>query len=340
MKKQFPDRIEIFLALAIRRIERSNFKPELFNIESAPVLADESTEPPIIELPDQMPALFNYLNEAEKEKLVRLWRDYQSKTETEKIEWRARVFKKIGTDEQFIDEQIHKSHIVAALEKEPAGIQRIVRRLLAPDFDASAIESNAATKNGKNPLSKNTLSLERTVRRRFAGQFVALRDLKKITAFDRLSGAQMARLIRLNGIREVATACVRIEAVEAVAAFLRIFSAEDAQAVAAQLNALPTLDEARLSFAETIVQATLEDEPQPSAMLDWLGIRLLATFLCDADESRVRCAKQKLPLELAPRLTEIINEQRRETDAYLRKQIADEIERLAETLVRPKNAKT
>ncbi len=322
MKINFPDRLEIFLALALNRRARENSINE-----DAPTLSE------------QMPALFEYLSAAETEKLERIWRDYQNKTAPEKSVWRGRVIALIGADEFFIDEQVHQSHISEALKKEIPSVRRIVRRLLPPDFPFDPNSAHDDSQTFDAPFEKSRLPLEKTVRRAFAKHFVALRDLKKITAFDRLSGAQTARLIRLNGIREVATACVRIEAVEAVAAFLRIFSAEDAQAIAAQLNALPNLPEERLMFAEQIVQATLESEPQPSAMLDLLGIQLLGVVLYGADDWQIRYAKQKLPLEIAPKLAEIIDERRIETNANLREQISTEIERLAQTLLRAKSRK-
>lgn len=361
MKNQSPDRLEIFLALALDRAAKRKKTIEnsaAFSTSAADdfMLAANSentvAEPLVENTAADFPALAAYLSAPETERFRLVLADYQSKTDAEQADWHKRIREKIGTDEQLIDEPVHRSHINEALTREIPAVQRIVAKFLPPSYKKSAdTYTNKKKKGGGSgdlaqnfkdgdaPLKKSADALEKIVRRTFAGQFVSLRDLQKPTAFDRLNGAQLARLIRLNGIREVAAACVRIEAVESVAAFLRIFSAEDAQAVATQLNNLAKISEARLTFAEQLVQTTLETESQPSAMLDLLGIRLIGIALCRDAPERVRYTNQKLPLEIAPKLPEIIAEQCRETPEDLQRQISAEIERLAETLLRARSDK-
>lgn len=325
MTNQPPNRLEIFLALALERGAPRNFPVNDF----LPSLDDENetaNEGVSDDLPDEkLSPLYEYLPPAETEKLQSILAEYQNKTATEKADWRAWVRGGIGIDESLIDETIHPSHVFEALQKESPAVQKIIAASLPENYKNQPEES----------FEKTGAPLEKTVRRAFAEQFVALRDLREPTAFDRLDGAQLARLIRLAGIREVALACVRIEAVESVAAFLRRFSAEDARAAAAQINNLRGAPEARLDFAENLVQTFIEIEPQPSAMLDLLGIRLIGITLGDGgDAVRVRYTNQKLPLEAAAHLSEIIDEQRRRTPADLQRQIRAEIEQLAETIVR------
>ncbi|MGI8786284.1 MAG: hypothetical protein ACR2HG_00800 [Pyrinomonadaceae bacterium] len=309
MKNESPKKTEIFLLLALRRAAQ---------LHSA---ADDSTENLFAALAEQMSA-------PEAKKFERLRRDYQNKSEPEKRKWRGQTENYIGSETTFVDENIHRSHIESAMRKEIPAIRQIVLNALPTAQRSHHKNNDDETKNEQTPPAS---PLEKIVCRAFAKQFVALRDLRAASAFDYLSGAQLARLIRLAGIREVALACMRITAVESVAAFLRRFSAEDARAIAAQLSGLPQAGSERLSFAENLVQAAMEIESKPSAMLDLLGIRLIGILLCGGAEQRIRYAAQKLPLEVAPKLGAIIETQCRQTPAELQREISAEIERLAET---------
>lgn len=320
MIKQSSDRLEIFLALALRREEAESFLPMAdFESESLDKSALDNS------LAEDFSALFEYLTEPEARKFRVIAAGYQNKTEPEKTIWRERVLRKIGTDEQLVDETVHSSHVSDALQKESRAVQKIIRERVFIGEEWNP--------NSEKQFEKSS-PLEKTVRRAFAKQFVSVRDLPKPTAFDYLSGSELARLIRSAGIREVALACVRIEAVESVAAFLRRFPAEDARAIASQLNNLRGVSESRMAFAEHLVQTAIEIEPHPSAMLDWLGIWLTGVLLCGSSESRVRYTNQKLPLEVSAKLPEIIDEQCRNTPKDLQKKIEVEIERLAETIAR------
>ncbi len=311
MTNQTPDKLEIFLALAHRlaaaRTSAAKNRPEMTAETEKASNADDTSA---TSSGDFFSAINEQLTEAEAAAFERLESNYQAKTDAEKAEWRELLLRKIGTDEQLIDGTVHPSRVADALGRENAAVRKIVGKKYGDALSP----------------------LEKTVRRAFAGQFVALRDLTKPTAFDYLGGGELARLIRLAGIREVALACVRIEAVEAVAAFLRTFPAEDARAVAAQLNGLRNSSETRLDFAENLVQTALEIEPQPAAMLDSLGIRLLGIALCGSAAARIRYINQKMPLEAAGKLPELIGEECRRTPDDWQRKINIEIERLAATL--------
>ena len=335
------------MALALNRGTKQSFTAENF-MPSVELEDDSIGESDSDNLEDEtFSPLFEYLTESEAEALRRISADYKNKTEAEKTVWRKQILDKIGTDEQLIDKEVHSSHIHDALQKEIPAIQKIISKSLPPSYkspvdtftgerkkisDSPELKTTQDLQEAEKALKKLTFSLEKTIRRTFAKQFVALRNLPKPTAFDRLSGTQLARLIRLSGIREVALACVRIEAVEAVAAFLRRFPAEDARAIATQINNLRKTPESRLAFAEHLVQTTIEIESEPSAMLDLLGIWLVGIFLCDSTETRVRYTNQKLPLEIVTKLPEIIDRQYQNTPEDMQKKISSEIEHLAETI--------
>ena len=316
MPEARPSKTKIFLLLALEQKARRN-----------PVLPEKENSEDEVNAPDEsfsdadFPAFFEQFGADEAAQFRQLLSDFQNKTETERADWSARLKASIGRDEPFLDENIHHSHIENALLTETPAIRKII---------SDAVNDGAA-KNVSPPNGKRFL-LEKQVRRVFASKFVSLNEIENATAFDRLSGSQLARLVRLAGVREVSTACLRIEAVEAVAAFIRNFPAEDARMIAAHLASVPEISEDRIAFAEKLVHAAFEIEPNPSAMLDWLGVRLTGILLCRNDDRRVRYTQQKLPHEFSSRLPIIIDENCRRTPPAMQREIAAEIERLAVTV--------
>jgi hypothetical protein len=315
LNNDHPQKSEIFLMLALKQSARQNS-----NTKTAPTLDEidvtgEANETNANLNEKDFPALFEQLSKTEAANLRRVLTNYQNKDEAEKADWLKNIESKIGSDVEFIDETVHRSHIENALRKEIPAIRKIV---------SDAILNNSGAQN------KNVL--ERKVCKAFARQFVSIRQVEKPTAFDHLSGSQLARLVRRAGVREVSIACLRIEAVEAVAAFIRNFPAEDARMIAAYLGNVPETDETRIQFAENLVHTAFELEPNPSAMLDWLGIWLVGVSLCQSSHARIDYTKQKLPLEFVPKLLHMIEENCRRTDFEMQREISGEIEQLAETI--------
>jgi len=311
LKTKLPQKTEIFFLLALKQIARQNLNSAKIENESKDE-GENLTE-------EDFPALFEQLNKKETASLRSLLAKYQKKDETEKAEWRGNVESSIGSDEDFIDQTVHRSHIENALQKEIPPIRKIITDAL------SNTKISASQNQNRNLLEKN-------IRRAFAAEFVSLREIENASAFDRLSGTQLARLIRRAGVREVSIACLRIEAVESVAAFIRIFPAEDARMIAAQLGNMPEISEERIDFAENLVRKAFEIEPNPTAMLDWVGIWLTGVLLCRSSGARIRYTQQKLPLEFAPRLPELIEKNCRQTPFEMQRVISVEIEQLAETI--------
>ncbi len=200
MKNHFPERLEIFLALALKQTAKPNLSAANADFMLPSDLESETVDENVIE---KFPALFDYLNEREAEKLQRVWAEYEQKSEAAKADWRSQIIEKIGTDESLIDERVHHSHINEILQREIPAVQKIIAANLPNSYRKSTDTFTGRKKkagdtaelklilNAENPATaKSKLSLEKTIRRAFAEQFVALRDLKKLTAFDRLSGTQ------------------------------------------------------------------------------------------------------------------------------------------------------
>lgn len=333
-----PNKLEVFLWLALRKAasqkspadKDENLPPE--NPENDVSAAEETDEIPS---KDEFAEIFEQLNEREAGKFKSILADYQAKSAEEKEVWETQLQTSVGTDESFIDENVHWSHIEEALRNEIPVIQEIVINFLpsAQKTHLQPLVKKPASEAKKRDDVKFQL-IEKNIRRVFARRFVALQNLPKAVSFDRLNSAQLVRLFRLAGIREVTFACAQIEAVESVAAFLRRFSTEDARAIATQLNNLPRTSDVRLSFAETLVQKALEAEPLPAAMLDLLGIWITGILLCESSAARVNYTKQKLPMEFARKLPEIIETQRLQTSSELQTAISGEVEHLAETILK------
>lgn len=340
MKNNSPKKLEIFLWLALRQMSRQDVtsKKEAGLLDLS--AAEEDSGDVQKDSTFEMPPLFNQLSKPEKDKLNHLLAEYNKKPEAEKENWKKKVHSFIGTDTRFLDENIHWSHIEEPLKNEPSAVRRIVFDAL-PEAGKTYLKERVDIESEQLPQPEehgNKAGLvKQAVQRAFAKQFTSLSDLDKPTAFDRLSGTQTVRLIRLAGIREVAYACARIEAVETLAAFLKRFPAEAARAIATQLNSLPKTSEERILFAENLVQTAFENEPQPSAMLDLLGIWLIGIRVCESPANRIRYAQQKLPKEFAPELSEIIDSQCRKTPPNLQKEVSAEIENLAETIFKTGN---
>lgn len=331
-----PKKLEIFLWLALRQAARQETEPkkEVEAIDSAE--ADKISENSD-SAADELPLLFGQLNKSDTDKLKTLLADYNNKAAAEKENWKKRIHSFVGTDYSFLDENLHWSHLEEPLKKEPLAVRKIIFKAL-PEADKNHLKDKIDIKINQSAEIKERKSkaglIEQSVQRAFAKQFTSLHDLQKPTAFDRLNGTQTVRLIRLAGIREVTFACARIEAVETIAAFLKRFPAEAARAIATQLNNLPKTSEERLLFAENLVQNALETEPQPSAMLDLLGVWLVGIRVCESPQKRISYAQQKLPKEFAPELSEIIETQCRKTSPQLQKVVSAEIEQLAETILK------
>lgn len=336
MRNNSPKKAEILLWLALRQLSKQHSpqkkESELFDLSATGEDFPEAQKDPAT---NEFPPLLEQLNKTEVDKLKQLLAEYDKKSDVEKENWEKKVHSYIGTDFQFLDENLHWSHIEAPLKREPLAVRKIIFSALS-DADKSHLKERLKIEIEQlpEPSSRQIELIEQSVRRAFAKQFTKLNDLHKPTAFDRLNGTQTVRLIRLAGIREVAYACARIEAVETLAAFLKRFPPEAARAIATQLNNLPKTSGERILFAESLVQTAFENEPQPSAMLDLLGVWLIGIRVCESPENRIRYAQQKLPKEFAPELSEIIDSQCRKTPPNLQKEISKEIENLAETILK------
>src|SRR5262245_1093834 len=321
-------RLETLLALALsqRWAEPSAETDE--PLESA---STDSSSGPAKEtdLPDPLPGL----NPADRRQCGHLLRRYAQLSKQDQEQWVTRRIARIrnSTPERNrrMIEDIHPVQIAEALRVEPTQIQRLILNSLPPTV-AQVVAQFLPPHLLGGRVPSLAPDLAQSIRSAFFAPFVAKEALTKTTSLDLLSVVELARLIRLLGVRETAIACRGITAVETVTAFLKRFSAEDAYAIVSHLAVLKTVGEQRVAFAEQLARMALGNTlEQGSAMLDRAGLALLAIVLRDHATLRQRHTSQKLPVAAARELKELINSERNNCELVLKRQIIEEAESLA-----------
>ena len=304
-------RVDILLALALA-FDRS---------EGGEAGATESKSP--LDLFDALDDRHRQALERRAKWHARLARDKQSS-------WLVATLARVRETVAPLDEHVHTSHIVEALREEPVRVQLLVinhlpRQLITETMAALRLPSTMRSQ----PLPPEIM---RIVRRVFLSHFVSLDQLQSPAHLDLLSGAELARLVRLLGVRETAIACRGIAAVESVASFLRRFPAEDARAIATHLTTLTKIEPHRVAFAGRQVEEALRVEPEPEAMLDRIGMRLLALSFVGSDAARLRYTTQKLPVEAGRALGAMVQECCQQDEQEMMHNLAGGTEILAASL--------
>ena len=310
---------------------------------------------------------------AERDAASRRLKWYERLGPEERARWLWHTLRRARAREKHarLDEHVHPSHLVTALRAEPARVQSLILEHLPPALSAacaaalghdpggiavhgpqaggtsrasrSVVVNNYAPQpatqaaNARNAAASSQVDagVMEVVRRAFLSRFAALSELRDPAPLDTLSAAELARLVRLLGVRETAIACRGIANVEAVTAFLRRFPAEDARAVATQIAALTDVEPARIVFAESLVHEALQREPEPGAMLDRVGLELLAITLAGHPAPRLRYTAQKFPPEVADELRDKVAAHRGRATGDMHRRASAETEALAATFRRP-----
>lgn len=306
------ERIDLLLALAFTfsRKESRAAAERTFEEESAEDRKEEQSESNPLDLLSEMQITDRRLVENRAAWLLAL-------DEQEQTEWALRTLARArhtsSEESARVNENIHPSHIIEALRREPVRIQMLLLRHLpdslrkpagdalgiAKDYYATAIE-----KFGNHPVAK----IETVAVRAFLSNFVSAEQVIDPTPLDHLSGIELARLARLIGARETALACRSIAAVETLSSFLRRFPAEDSHAIAAFISALTNVEPERVSRAAAIVRSAMDAGAEPAVMLDRIGISMIACALRNRSKEARLFIMQKLPLEAARELEIMIDD--------------------------------
>ncbi|HEX8284517.1 MAG TPA: hypothetical protein VF588_14220 [Pyrinomonadaceae bacterium] len=243
-----------------------------------------------------------------------------------------------GAEEASLDEHAHPSHVAEVLRAEMPSVQLQLLRLLPSPLAQKCAEALRINwpEAGDAPRASNSPTPEvlRVIRLKFMSHFASSGDLEALTDVDRLSGAELRRLVRFMGAREIAHACRRISP-ENVALFLRRFPPEDARIIASFIAPHEHVEPRRAAVAEKLVDSTVGSQTQSESMLNHIGIRLLAIALAGSSAARVRYTAQKIPYEAAGGLEEMIRASREGVAQEIIRAVAAEAEQLAAGLRQP-----
>lgn len=319
-----PERIDTLLALSIA------FGQSVFESDEQTHDAGDASETTVY-------GLFDALNDAARQSLERRAQWYAKLAPDKQTHWLTRTLARANHSRTQLDEHVHPSHILEALRDEPPRVRALILRYLPPSFaDACNGARQAEAWDGAEPPPE----LVALVRKVFLSNFVAPGELRNSSPLETLTGVELARLVRLLGVHETAVACRGIGRAEAVGSFLRRFSAENARAILAHMATLLKLEPARVTLAEGLVHEALEQQQEPEAMLDWLGMRVLAASLAARESSAERAAyvAQKLPVEAARALRRMVEDCGARYEHAVLRVIGREAESLALSLRHMKTA--
>ena len=300
--------------------------------------------------------LLSVLGEADRQAAQRRAHWYKKLEPHKQSQWLGHTLGRIGAETAQLDEHVHPSHIVEVLREEPPRVQETVLRNLrpvlavtcaaalhverqnhfqpAPSANPNASSAGSQTRRDASGEAMPLPEINTLVRRTFLSHFVSASDLYHPTDFDLLLDVEVARLVRVLGVRETAVACRGIEQMDDIGSFLRRFAAEDARAIATHLSRLTEIEQPRVAFAHGLVQEALSLSDEPEAMLDHLGLRLLAIVLTKRDKVCVAYTTQKLPLLAARAIYEMVADSENRFDPQIVRQLARETETIAHSLRR------
>jgi hypothetical protein len=287
---------------------------------------------------DELSAPLQDLDSSGRRVVKALMQSYEKLSPEDQTLWLTHRLARIRANTQErnrrFDKDIHSSQIIRALRDEPPTVRSIVTRSLPPPYSdivaqALDLESENAPSDGSDQQHIEP-TIADVVRQGFFGRFVATDGLKDVTPLDLLSVVELARLIRLLGVRETAIACQNIPAVETVTAFLKRFSAEDAHAIVSHLSVTKTVDADRIELADLLLrQAISHASDDAAAMLDRVGLTLLAIVLEKRNPLHRRHIVQKLSIQAAEELGQLMSTLPEICDASLKHQVVEEAELLA-----------
>jgi hypothetical protein len=243
-----------------------------------------------------------------------------------------------GAEEASLDEHVHPSHVVEVLRAEMPSVQLQLLHLLPPPLAqkcAEALRINwPEAGDARRPSNSATPEVLQVIRLKLTSHFANAGDLEVPSNVDRLSGAELRRLVRFMGAREIAHVCRRISP-ENVALFLRRFPLEDARIIASFIAPHEHVEPRRAAVAEKLVDSTVGSQTQSESMLNHIGIKLLAIALAGSSAARVRYTAQKIPYEAAGGLNEMVEASREGVAQDIIRAVAAEAEQLAAGLRPP-----
>ena len=287
------------------------------------------------------------LSSDERQSMEKRLQWLEQKSPDELLAWVATVLRQtlagIGPDSGYLDESIHQSHVLAALQREPNRIRMLILQYLPRDLAtalAKVLELRWETEQTADDSDQERTGCEpvldarliRVVRRAFLSNFITAEMLSDLRQFDLLSNIELARLIRLLGVQQTAIACRGVTEAETVASFLQHFSAEDSAAIARHMLATEAIEARWVEFAQQLVQSAMNSGAEGATLLEQVGLSLLAAVLAGHDMQRRRYTQQKLPLDVSHKLEAMISDCEQTRDTELEQVLADDVETISRNL--------
>ena len=216
--------------------------------------------------------------------------------------WQARQLNKIRRRNRAnrLSRQIHPEQITAVLQTETRAVRELILRNLPIHLaNQIALRLNLPI-DFSNPTKSNPPVAEaivKLIRQQFLAHFVVFEDIYEPTAADNLSVAELARLVRLLGVRETAIACRGISSKESLAAFLTKFKETEVVEIVEQIAEQEKIKPFWVAAADKLVRRNLEDGFRANEFLSNLGLNLLALAYLHKDEAALAYTAQKMSLE-------------------------------------------
>lgn len=256
---------------------------------------------------------------------------FENLSTLEQARWVRQSLGRVRDKQLQLDSNIDASHVVERLRHEPPRVRAIIcSNLAAPLAELVDAELKINQPDSRRRATRESDSaVGRAIRRAFHKHFARLRDINSPSHTDALTRSELARTLRLSGVRETALACRGIEAVESVAAFVRRFEASDARAVLALISTLTDVTPERVAAAGELLERVISDCETERELLDRTGLYLLAAALSTRDAASVRYTVQKLPFEIARELESLIEEARHDLSSAAARARRDEVESIA-----------
>jgi hypothetical protein len=296
MQSDNQDRLDVLLAMAIA----FNQQKKESNAEQDSILSEVLSD---------LSALNEKDLSAAREKLGY----YDALTDEEKRLWQARIIGQIANHHR-LDKDVHHTQVAKVLSVEPDYVADYIIQRLSPEM---AVEVAADLERSSfQPALLNSVhtDLESLLRRRFLSNFVGREDLYEVKPLAMLSGEDVLDLVQRLGRSEMAFVCRGVKDVESLAPFLRRFEPEDSQAILELMADLRTVEKKRLDKAEVLIKQAWVAEKHPTLVIQSVGLTKLAAALCDSDELTVRYTLQKMPVILAQKVKEKIEQWRKKAD--------------------------
>lgn len=283
------EKLDIFLALAT-----------FYGLDSDDSNKSESDRDTILRAIEPLSAI----GKNDLKKLKRKVKRFENLSSERRQVWQTFWLEKLRNRGQTkrLDENIHPEHIAEILKKEPQTVCEMILTHLPHELSKELIKIAPSIKLPKHNSLVGGLPTEETaavVRKHFLSNFVALEDIYKPNALDKLSPDQMMKFVWFLGVRETAILCRGISTKENLAVFLKPFNEEVTKEIALNIKELEDIAPERVAVSENIFGDEFSGKSDYVKILKHIGLKLLIVTLIKREKNVRRYCLQKFRKEIA-----------------------------------------